>query len=96
MVGTWTTACRQGSGTVAAIGPNDRTIEVLTATIVPDQAGQFFDAVARSACRPADTGPVAAWVRDHLSGGQTDIDGYDLTIAALAGNSVLSITRSRP
>jgi hypothetical protein len=96
MIGTWATACRQGSGAVEAIGPNDHTIEVLTATTVPDQAGQFFDAVARSACRPADAGSVAAWVRDHLSGGQTDIDGYDLTIADLAGNSVLSVTRSRP
>jgi len=96
MVGTWAAGCRQGSGTVAAIGPDDHTIEVLTATTVPDQAGPFFDAIVRSACRPADAGPVAAWVRDHLSGGQTDIDGYDLTIADLAGNGVLSITRSRP
>lgn len=96
MVGTWATACRLGSATVQAIGPDDHTIEVLTATTVPDQAGQFFDAVVRGACRPADAGPIAAWVRDHLSGGQTDIDGYDLTIADLAGNAVMSITRSRP
>lgn len=96
MIGTWATACRQGSGAVEAIGPNDHTIEVLTATTVPDQSGQFFDAVVRSACRPADAGPISAWVRDHLSGGQTDIDGYDLTVADLAGNGILSITRSRP
>ena len=95
VAGTEATACRQGSGTVQAIGPDDHTVAVITATAVPDQAGEFCDPVVRGACRPADAGPIAAWVHDHLTGGQTDIDGYDLTIADLAGDVVLAFTRSR-
>lgn len=103
-IGTWATACRGGSGVVQAIGPDDHTIELLTATVVgdarqntgADQASQFLDAVVQSACQPVAAGRISVWARSHLDGGQTAIDGYDVTITNLAGTTAMIIDRSRP
>jgi hypothetical protein len=101
--GVWITACKARSGSIAAYGPDDHTVNMVVATLVRQggnlltpQPEQLFDAVVRGVCRPAAVGPVRAWVDDHLRGGQTDIDGYRLGIVDLGGDVTLTIGASGP
>lgn len=95
--GQWATTCRQPTEFVVAFGSNDHTIGVISATVTePAAAPEFFDAVVQSTCSPADVGQIDAWTRAHASGdGQTDVDGYTVSILHFAGNVSLSIVRSR-
>lgn len=102
-IGTWTTGCRAGSGTVVtAIGTSERTVDAVTAARFRQDeasgtadAGELFTAVVQAVSPPADAAQMSAWVRDHLaSGGQTDIDGYHLTIVETGGLVSLTISES--
>jgi hypothetical protein len=101
--GVWITVCKASSGSIAAYGPDDHTVNMVVATLVRQggsllapQPEQLFDAVVRGVCRPAAVGQVRAWVDNHLRGGQTDIDGYRLGIVDLGGDVTLTIAASGP
>jgi hypothetical protein len=103
LAGQWATACTEGSDSVVAFGSDDHTIDVVMATLVvssqaatPGQEGQLIDTVVQGVCLPTDVGRISAWAHAHMeSGGQTNIDGYHVTIADFAGNFALTINRSQ-
>lgn len=103
LAGQWATACRESSTSVVAFGADDHSIDVVIATLVGSsqaatagQAGQLIDTVVQGVCRPADVGRISAWAHAHMeSGGQTNIDGYHVSIADLAGNFALTIDRTQ-
>lgn len=98
LVGVWITACKADSGTIAAYGPDDHTVDTVVATFVKQrddflapQPAQFFDRVVQGVCRPAAVEHVRAWVNDHQPGGQAEVDGYRLGVVDLGGEVTLSI-----
>ena len=101
--GEWVTFCTGGAGSASAIGPDQRTIILVSTNDVGrDEASQLFKQVVRAACPPADAARIASWIPGHLTpGDQTDIDGYHvavggLVISGIAESVSLSLSRSAP